>query len=166
MRDRMGGHDEHTRRDLFLSLRNRRRWHSFRFIAIAGATTLAGWNLVHSASRGQSNSLCDRLFFDGLILKHQIIDDSLLNIAPPKFNRQFVEFASNVIIRANTQMERLFTRVTAAQIRDGLNGFYADTRNLRVLVFDAAFVPANAVAGSPTGRVEALPKTYRVSDTT
>jgi hypothetical protein len=104
-------------------------------------------------------------FFDGLILEQRIFDATLLNVAPPKFNQQFVEFASNVEIQANTQMERLFTRVTAAQMRDGLNNFYSDARNRRVLLFNAAFVVANAFAGSPMERVEDLAATYRVSDT-
>jgi hypothetical protein len=104
-------------------------------------------------------------FFDGLILEQRIFDATLLNVAPPKLNQQVVEFASNVEVQANTQMERLFTRVTAAQMRDGLNSFYSDVRNRRVLVFNAAFVVANAIAGSPMERVENLAETYRVSDT-
>jgi hypothetical protein len=103
-------------------------------------------------------------FFDGLILEQRIFDASLLNVAPPKFNQQFVEFASNVEIQANTQMERLFTRVTVSQLRDGLNNFYSDVRNRSVLAFNAVFVVANAIAGAPMERVENLAETYRVSD--
>lgn len=103
-------------------------------------------------------------FFDGLILEQRIFDATLYNATPPKASQQLVDFATNVEFEANTQMDRLFTRVTVPQIRDGLKKFYSDPRNRRVLLFNATFVVVNAIAGSPREHVEGLAETYRVSD--
>jgi hypothetical protein len=51
--------------------------------------------------------------------------------------------------------------VTNIQLTDGLDAFYADARNRRILVSDAAWVVLNQLAGTPEAETQALIETSR-----
>jgi hypothetical protein len=51
--------------------------------------------------------------------------------------------------------------VTNIQITDGLDAFYADARNRRILVSDAAWVVLNQIAGAPEAETQALIESSR-----
>jgi hypothetical protein len=51
--------------------------------------------------------------------------------------------------------------VTNIQLTDGLDTFYSDARNRRILVSDAAWVVLNQIAGSPEAETQALIESSR-----
>jgi hypothetical protein len=56
---------------------------------------------------------------------------------------------------------RYFKSVTTGQLVDGLDSFYADYRNRRILIVNAVYLVVNAVAGTPQEVMDAATEDLR-----
>ena len=56
---------------------------------------------------------------------------------------------------------KYFEKVTNRQLLDGIDSFYADTRNRRILVTDAVWLVVNVVAGTPLEKIDSMLKAWR-----
>lgn len=60
-------------------------------------------------------------------------------------------------------IKRYFSNVTVGQIKDGLDGFYADFRNRRILIHGAIWLVSNGIAGTPEEEIKRLTESWRKS---
>jgi hypothetical protein len=56
---------------------------------------------------------------------------------------------------------KFFANVTSSQIADGLDVFYKDYRNRSIRVYDAIWVVANNIAGTPQEKIDKLTENLR-----
>jgi hypothetical protein len=56
---------------------------------------------------------------------------------------------------------KYLSSVTHIQLMEGLNTFYADSRNHRILVYDAVWLVLNQIAGKPGAEMQSLIEDYR-----
>jgi hypothetical protein len=94
--------------------------------------------------------------FDGMELGHNF---TLLGIEGAK------EKGTTCLVQALSSYSdfsgKFFTSVTNTQIADGLDVFYKDYRNRSIRVYDAIWVVANSIAGTPQEKVDKLTENLR-----
>jgi hypothetical protein len=61
----------------------------------------------------------------------------------------------------NSMSDKFLNNVTAGQLADGLDNFYADYRNRRIRVADAVWLVANGIAGTPQKELDKMIESWR-----
>ena len=56
---------------------------------------------------------------------------------------------------------KYFEKVTNGQLVDGLDSFYANGQNRRILLTDAVWLVVNVIAGTPQDKIDSMLKTWR-----
>lgn len=94
-------------------------------------------------------------FFDGMELGHRF--SIWKNVNDKK--------AGDAVYRASISYEeysrRFLGAVTAGQLVDGLNDFYADYRNRSIRVHDGVWLVVNQIAGTPKEQVDSMVENWR-----
>jgi hypothetical protein len=57
--------------------------------------------------------------------------------------------------------QKYFGNVTAGQLSDGLDSFYADYKNRRILVSNAVWLVANGIVGTPEEKLNKMIESWR-----
>lgn len=80
-----------------------------------------------------------------------------------KNDKDYKEVSERVTTSFSDQRAKYLANVTHIQLADGLDAFYADSTNRRILAHDAIWLVLNQIAGRPEAEVQALIESYRKS---
>lgn len=93
-------------------------------------------------------------FFDGMDLGKQFSYWGLKD-DPQK------SCAGKVLDSFSDYKKKYFSNVTNIQLADGLDAFYEDYRNRRILVSDAVWLVVNSIAGTPQKDLDRMIENWR-----
>jgi hypothetical protein len=65
------------------------------------------------------------------------------------------------VIQSFEEHEKLLSGITNGQVTDGLDSFYGDYRNRRILVFNAVWVVLNTISGKSEKEMETMIENFR-----
>lgn len=65
------------------------------------------------------------------------------------------------VVNSYNSHVKLLSKVTSAQLADGLDAFYSDYRNRGIPTYDAAWVAVQAITGVPKEKVERMAQGLR-----
>ena len=96
-------------------------------------------------------------FYDGITLGHNFSVWKYLSNGTKteqdgvaQARKSFVEYSRKYLYN-----------VTTGQLVDGLDNFYADYRNRRIMVHDAVWLVVNAIAGTPQDELNKMTESWR-----
>ncbi len=69
----------------------------------------------------------------------------------------------NVLKSFGEHYNKYFKNVTASQLVDGLDTFYSDYKNRRILVADGVWLVLNGIAGTPRDQLEKMIENWRTN---
>lgn len=68
----------------------------------------------------------------------------------------------NAVVESFDEFQSKFMeKVTGGQLTDGLNSFYQDYRNRRIMVYDAAWLVLNEITGTPREKLDSMIEGFR-----
>ena len=100
-------------------------------------------------------------FVDGIELGNRL---SLVGI--DKNDKAYKEVSERVTTTFSNQRAKYLANVTLIQLADGLDAFYANSTNRRILAHDAVWLVLSQIAGTPEAEMQALIESYRKSAAT
>jgi hypothetical protein len=94
-------------------------------------------------------------FLDGMDLGGnfsywKFVKDDKMNTCMGKVLESYADYRS-----------KYFEKVTNGQLADGLDSFYANGQNRRILLTDAVWLVVNVIAGTPQDKIDSMLKTWR-----
>jgi len=94
-------------------------------------------------------------FFDGMKLGYNFsywgfYDEKNSEVCRGKIAKSFSDYN-----------KKYLDEVTSAQIVDGLDSFYSDYKNRRIIVSDAVWLVLNGIAGTPQEEIEKMIEAWR-----
>ena len=94
-------------------------------------------------------------FLDGMDLGSnfsywKFVKDDKMNTCMGKVLESYADYHS-----------KYFEKVTNGQLVDGLDSFYANGQNRRILLTDAVWLVVNVIAGTPQDKIDSMLKTWR-----
>jgi|SRR5215472_8267230 len=97
-------------------------------------------------------------FVDGMEFGNRL---SLAGI--DKNAKDYKEVSERITTSYANQRAKYVANVTHIQLSDGLDAFYADSANRRILVHDAMWLVVNRIAGTPEAELKEMIESYRKS---
>lgn len=83
-----------------------------------------------------------------------------------KNDKAHKEVSERVTTTFSNQRAKYLGSVTLIQLADGLDTFYADSTDRRILAHDAIWLVLNQIAGTPEAEMQTLIESYRKSAAT
>jgi hypothetical protein len=93
---------------------------------------------------------------DGVELGNKLSVDGIA-----KDGKDYDEVSERVTASFSSQRSKYLAKVTLIQVSDGLDSFYTDSTNRRILARDAVWLVLNQIVGTPEAEMHALLENYR-----
>lgn len=99
-------------------------------------------------------------FFDGMALGHKF---SYWGVMEKDKNDPSI---GKIVSSYDTYLDKYLNNVTNSQLADGVDKFYSDYRNRRIMVYDTAWIVLNEISGKSDADMKKMIENWRKSAAT